>query len=106
MSSAQTLQPKASRQPEALAILADNPNITSSEFAELFWPGNHMHKRIANQGHGACIGKGAWMAGAFYLAKLQKKELVKQDHNPDSRARVRWSVTAKGKEVLAASSTP
>lgn len=93
---------KKSRQPEALSIVANNPNLTASMFAEWFWPDDNMHTKLSNQGNagGSVVGKAAWFAGSCYLAKLVKKGLVKEAPRADMRLRLRYNITASGSAAV------
>lgn len=82
---------------EALTILKEKGHLSSRAFAEFFWPGHHMHRKISNQGNGACSGKAAWLAGGGYLNKLKKKGLVKTV-NTDARL---FQISDFGLETLA-----
>jgi len=66
-------------QKKALAVIKDKPGIKSKQFAELMWPGSDMHKKVSNQGNGACKGKAAWLCGGSYLGKLRAAGLIKHD---------------------------
>ena len=66
-------------QKRALEILADSSYdkpIGAREFAQKMWPDSLMHTKVKNTGNGACTGKGAWLCGGSYLAKLRIKNLV------------------------------
>lgn len=76
----------------ALQIVRDYPNISAKRFAKKMWPDSEGHKRSHNTGNGATSGKGMWLSGGSYLAKLVKKKLV-----------WRWNgfeITPEGKKAL------
>lgn len=74
----QTTKPPAKRQQEALDIIAAYPGLTAARFAELLWPDSEGWARVKNTGNGATRGKGMWLAGGCYLAKLVKLGLVRR----------------------------
>lgn len=55
-----------------------NSRFSFRRFAEHLWPDSLMHRRSYNTGHGACRGKGAWLAAGSYVARLEKMGLVRQ----------------------------
>ena len=81
---------------EALRIHEAKGPLRPRAFAEFFWPGHHMHRKISNQGHGACSGKAAWLAGGGYLAKLRKRGLVRSYFNDTFS----YVLTQEGKKIL------
>lgn len=60
----------------ALKIVQDNPGVRAAGFASLMWPDSDGHNAHKNGGNGSQKGKGMWLAGGSYLAKLRKKGLV------------------------------
>ncbi|MBS1807597.1 MAG: hypothetical protein JST84_05335 [Acidobacteria bacterium] len=74
----QTTKTPTKRQREALDIIAAYPGLTAARFAELLWPESDGWKRVKNTGNGACHGKGMWLAGGCYLAKLVKLGWVRR----------------------------
>lgn len=82
----------------ALQILKDEPGLSASEFASKFWPDHVMHRAVSNQGHGACVGKKAWVCGGRYLGKLVKQKLVEAySVGQKSYTRVRYKLTQNGR---------
>ena len=64
-------------QRKALTYLRDHPRgVKAAEMAAHLWPDSVMHRKVSNQGNGACRGKAAWLAGGAYLSKLAKRKLV------------------------------
>jgi len=53
--------------------------ITANEFAKRMWPDSEGWKMVKNTGHGATRGKGMWLAGGSYLAKLRNRGFVTID---------------------------
>lgn len=67
---------------EALLILRDKKPQSFAQFAELFWPGNLMHRRHSNCGtHGSRRGAGAWLSAGSYVAKLERAGLVRRSYS-------------------------
>ena len=87
---------------KALRIIRDNPEIRAAYFAELMWPDSNMHRKVSNQGHGACRGKAAWLCGGSYMGKLRNKGLIKY-YNFEGYS---WTyrLTSKAKKLLDAKS--
>ena len=84
---------------KALKIIENTPKITARDFAELMWPNNIMHRRISNQGNGACRGKAAWLCGGSYLGKLRKAGLIYRAL--EDRGYIgRFYLTDKGRRIL------
>ncbi len=70
---------------EALQILRDKKPKSASGFARLFWPGYNMHVKGSNAGtHGSRRGNGAWLCAGSYLAKLERRGLVRKQYDPTS----------------------
>lgn len=84
---------------KALSILADNPNISATSFAEKFWgEDSKMFQMTKNIGHGATKGSAAWLCAGSYLAKLAGKGLVFKK----LKVATTYSISAKGKKAIAA----
>ena len=85
---------------KALEILRDtsySKPMKAAAFAKLMWPDSHMHKKVSNQGNGACVGKAAWLAGGSYLSKLENKSWVRKTFDTGSAA---YHITLKGKDLV------
>lgn len=80
----------------ALELIEQRGKITSGEFAFAMWPDSNMHRKVSNQGNGACRGKAAWLCGGSYLGRLIKEGLVTYDLEvPQCR-----KLTQKGRKLL------
>lgn len=95
---ATTLTPGLRR---ALEFIVSNPQCRPAELASHLWPDSLMHSKRSRQGHGACVGKAAWLAGGAIAAKLVTKGLVTSEFKGKSLARC-YKATAQGRaEILA-----
>lgn len=81
---------------KALEFIRDNPNCQASDLAGHLWPDSNMHRRVSNQGHGACAGKAAWLQGGSLVGKLNSAGLVHREHRPPTVYRI----TQKGRDAL------
>ena len=73
--------------------------MAARDFARKMWADSKAWSRVYNTGHGATSGKGMWLAGGSYLAKLKKRGLVDEvwdDYN------WRWIISEKGRVALRA----
>lgn len=62
-------------QRKALEYLRDHRGgVKAADIAAHLWPDSYMHRKVSNQGHGACRGKAAWLCGGAYLSKLRKRK--------------------------------
>ena len=68
-------------QAATLTLIRDIPDIQAGRIAEKLWPDSLMHKRHYNTGHGACVGKGAWLFAGSYVGKLIKKGWVRRKYD-------------------------
>ena len=84
---------------KALTIVkgAGFDGIDCTTFAIKMWPDDNMHTKHSNQGHGACMGKAAWLCAGSYLSKLQKAGLV---HWAGHQRRSMYRITEKGRQAL------
>jgi len=89
----------------ALEIIRDHPGITAGEFAFLLWPGSNMHRRVSNQGNGACRGKAAWLCGGSHAMKIVHAGLATDRQIGSSYARGYW-ITKEGLLMLASEPKP
>lgn len=74
----------------ALEIIRDDPGIDAGSFARKMWPESLMHRRVSNQGNGACRGKASWLCGGSHVMKLVKMKLVEDRQIKGSYARGYW----------------
>ena len=81
---------------KALLIVKGNPCIRATQFAQKMWPDSNMHRKVSNQGHGACKGKAAWLCAGSYLSRLRDMGLITHDIVNESPYRV----TDKGLELI------
>ena len=92
----------------ALAVLKNNPGIRAQDFALEVWPDSNMHRRVSNQGHGACRGKAAWLKGGSYLQQLRQKGLATDSlrYSGEWPTFRQYFITKAGETLLAKHSTP
>lgn len=86
-------------QRKALVFIRDNPGQQADALARHLWPDSNMHRRVSNQGHGACRGKAAWLTGGSYAGKLRVMGLVTNRHIEGSSAIGYW-ITQEGRDAL------
>jgi len=80
----------------ALRIILDKKPGSAAQFAELFWPDNPMHRTVKSGGHGANVGKAAWLCGGSYLRRLEKAGLIDATYWPHTIRRSGWVLTLDG----------
>lgn len=55
-----------------LVTVRDNPGIGAGVLAAIVWPDSNMHRRVSNQGNGACRGKAAKPATSTTVDPLSR----------------------------------
>ena len=71
--------------------------MSARDFARKMWADSPAWSRVYNIGHGATSGKGMWLCGGSYLAKLKKRGLADEIY---SHGYWRWMISEKGRQVL------
>lgn len=85
---------------KALKILHNNPFITASRFASLYYVGKeyeYLFTAISNQGNGACAGKKAWLCAGSFLGRLYKEGVVRKT-NPGVKP-IKFALSLKGESA-------
>tara|TARA_R110000772_G_C13310332_1_gene440582 strand:- start:13509 stop:13814 length:306 start_codon:yes stop_codon:yes gene_type:complete len=72
-------------------------DLSAGQFAMQMWPDSDGWKRVKNTGNGATSGKGMWLSGGSYLAKLRKRDLVWNDIKGGTSV---WKISSNGRIAL------